>query len=111
MDSIYNVNLSLSNAIVGEVRQGSERVGFQVVTLDGRTAPLASSTISRSCHNCSLSKSIIHLFQLKLNTSSFAIYVSPESSRWPNVGKYKVDVASFESLALPELQVGYGFNL
>ena len=30
---------------------------------------------------------------------------SPESLRWPSVGKYKVDVASFESLALPELQV------
>jgi hypothetical protein len=30
---------------------------------------------------------------------------SQESHRWPNVGKYKVDVASFESLALPELQV------
>ncbi|XP_070669922.1 uncharacterized protein [Malus domestica] len=29
----------------------------------------------------------------------------PESLRWPTVGKYKVDVASFESLALPELQV------
>ncbi|XP_073001818.1 uncharacterized protein [Typha latifolia] len=28
-----------------------------------------------------------------------------ESLRWPTVGKYKVDVASFESLALPELQV------
>ncbi|KAJ0703611.1 hypothetical protein HanPI659440_Chr14g0553051 [Helianthus annuus] len=27
-----------------------------------------------------------------------------ESNRWPMVGKYKVDVASFESLALPELQ-------
>ena len=32
---------------------------------------------------------------------------SPESPRWPSVGKYKVDVASFESLALPELQVGW----
>uniref|UniRef100_A0A2N9HK77 AAA+ ATPase domain-containing protein n=1 Tax=Fagus sylvatica TaxID=28930 RepID=A0A2N9HK77_FAGSY len=31
--------------------------------------------------------------------------VGPESLRWPNVGKYKVDIASFESLALPELQV------
>lgn len=30
---------------------------------------------------------------------------SSESLRWPSVGKYKVDVASFESLALPELQV------
>ncbi|XP_057958905.1 uncharacterized protein LOC131151635 isoform X2 [Malania oleifera] len=59
-----------------EIRQGSERVGFEVVTLHGRKGPLASST----------------------NTC-------PESIRWPSVGKYKVDVASFESLALPELQV------
>ncbi|XP_019056237.1 PREDICTED: cancer-related nucleoside-triphosphatase homolog isoform X2 [Tarenaya hassleriana] len=29
----------------------------------------------------------------------------PESMRWPSVGRYKVDVASFESIALPELQV------
>ncbi|WJX61284.1 nucleoside-triphosphate phosphatase [Trifolium repens] len=60
----------------GEVRLAGERVGFEVVTLDGRTCPLASSNFS-----------------------------SQESHRWPNVGKYKVDVASFESLALPELQV------
>ncbi|KAJ0041506.1 hypothetical protein Pint_28711 [Pistacia integerrima] len=53
-----------------------ERVGFEVVTLDGRTGPLASTIVSSS-----------------------------ESHRWPTVGKYRVDVASFESLALPELQV------
>ncbi|KAH9710617.1 AAA domain-containing protein [Citrus sinensis] len=29
----------------------------------------------------------------------------PESYRWPTVGRYKVDVASFEAIALPELQV------
>ncbi|KAF7829056.1 cancer-related nucleoside-triphosphatase [Senna tora] len=63
---------------LGEVRQGSERIGFEVVTLDGRTGPLASTNISSA---------------------------SPESRRWPSVGKYKVDIASFESLALPELQV------
>ncbi|XP_061997916.1 uncharacterized protein LOC133715427 isoform X3 [Rosa rugosa] len=71
-----NPNLKIQGFYTSEVRQGGERVGFQVVTLDGRTAPLASSTIS-----------------------------SPESLRWPTVGKYKVDVASFESLAVPELQV------
>uniref|UniRef100_A0A453J2Y4 Uncharacterized protein n=1 Tax=Aegilops tauschii subsp. strangulata TaxID=200361 RepID=A0A453J2Y4_AEGTS len=60
----------------GEVRENGERVGFEVVTLDGRSGPLASSRIR-----------------------------SPESVRWPTVGKYKVDVASLESLALPELQV------
>ncbi|XP_062009779.1 uncharacterized protein LOC133726284 [Rosa rugosa] len=71
-----NPNLKIQGFYISEVRQGGERVGFQVVTLDGSTAPLASSIIS-----------------------------SPESLRWPTVGKYKVDVASFESLAVPELQV------
>ncbi|PRQ32543.1 putative nucleoside-triphosphate phosphatase [Rosa chinensis] len=33
------------------------------------------------------------------------MFTIPESLRWPTVGKYKVDVASFESLAVPELQV------
>ncbi|KAK6127590.1 hypothetical protein DH2020_038666 [Rehmannia glutinosa] len=60
----------------GEVREGAERVGFEVVTLDGRRGPLASTNIS-----------------------------SRESQRWPIVGRYKVDISSFESLALPELQV------
>ncbi|KAL7602085.1 uncharacterized protein LOC111906244 [Lactuca sativa] len=59
-----------------QIRQECERVGFEVVTLDGHTAPLAS-----------------------INNSSV------ESIRWPTVGRYRVDVASFESLALPELQV------
>ncbi|KAF8780127.1 hypothetical protein HU200_001787 [Digitaria exilis] len=58
------------------VRESGERVGFEVVTLDGRSGPLASSKVS-----------------------------SPESVRWPTVGEYKVDVASLESLALPELQI------
>jgi nucleoside-triphosphatase len=34
---------------VGEVRLAGERVGFEVVTLDGRTCPLASSNFSRFC--------------------------------------------------------------
>ncbi|XP_074565898.1 uncharacterized protein LOC141822352 isoform X2 [Curcuma longa] len=65
-----------------EVREGSDRVGFEVVTLDGMRGPLASSKIS-----------------------------STESLRWPSVGKYKVDVASFESLALPQMKVKEGTNL
>ncbi|XP_002521720.2 cancer-related nucleoside-triphosphatase [Ricinus communis] len=69
-------NLKIQGFYTSEIREGSERVGFEVVTLDGRKAPLASTTIS-----------------------------TPESFRWPTVGKYKVDLASFESLALPELQV------
>ncbi|XP_062144344.1 uncharacterized protein LOC133851784 [Alnus glutinosa] len=71
-----NPTLKVQGFYSREVRQGSERVGFEVVTLDGRIGRLASTTIS-----------------------------SPESFRWPNVGKYKVDITSFESLALPELQV------
>lgn len=32
---------------LGEVREGAERVGFEVVTVDGRKGPLASTNISR----------------------------------------------------------------
>ncbi|KAG8373593.1 hypothetical protein BUALT_Bualt11G0040500 [Buddleja alternifolia] len=69
-------SLKIQGFYTREVREGAERVGFEVVTLDGRKGPLASTNIS-----------------------------SRESQRWPNVGRYKVDVSSFESLALPELQV------
>ncbi|XP_076882050.1 uncharacterized protein LOC143530387 [Bidens hawaiensis] len=71
-----NPSLKIQGFFTREIRQGDERVGFEVVTLDGPTAPLAS-----------------------INNSS------AESIRWPTVGRYRVDVASFESLALPELQV------
>ncbi|KAI3462310.1 hypothetical protein Pfo_018973 [Paulownia fortunei] len=71
-----NPSLKIQGFYTREVREGSERVGFEVVTLDGRRGPLASTNIS-----------------------------SRESQRWPNVGRYKVDISSFESLALPELQV------
>ncbi|PIA56854.1 hypothetical protein AQUCO_00700898v1 [Aquilegia coerulea] len=69
-------NLKIQGFYTREVRQGMERVGFEVVALDGRSGTLASTT----------------------NLSS-------ESRRWPTVGKYRVDIASFESLAIPELQV------
>ncbi|XP_065855740.1 uncharacterized protein [Euphorbia lathyris] len=73
---ISNPNLKIQGFYTREIREGGERVGFEVVTSDGRKAPLASTTVS-----------------------------TPDSFRWPTVGKYKVDIASFESLALPELQV------
>ncbi|KAK7367194.1 hypothetical protein VNO80_09203 [Phaseolus coccineus] len=71
-----NSSIKLQGFYTREVRRAGQRVGFEVVTLDARTAPLASLHFS-----------------------------TPESHGWPSVGKYKVDVASFESLALPELQV------
>ncbi|KAF8405550.1 hypothetical protein HHK36_010457 [Tetracentron sinense] len=71
-----NPNLKVQGFYTREVRQGTERVGFEVVTLDGPKGPLASTK-----------------------------YSSLESLRWPTVGRYRVDVASFETLALPELQV------
>lgn len=71
-----NPSLKVQGFYTREIRQGGQRVGFEVVTLDDRRAPLAS-----------------------INA------LSPESYRWPTVGRYKVDVASFEAMALPELQV------
>ncbi|XP_010444856.1 PREDICTED: uncharacterized protein LOC104727441 isoform X4 [Camelina sativa] len=79
MRGLSNPNLKIQGFYTQEMRErrGGQRVGFQVVTLDGRTSLLASSTVS-----------------------------SQESmTSWPSVGKYKVDIASFESIALPELQV------
>nr|KAJ0225221.1 hypothetical protein LSAT_V11C100047530 [Lactuca sativa] len=73
---LENLRTSYPNLkIQGFFTQG-ERVGFEVVMLDGRTTPLAS-----------------------INNSSV------ESNRWSTMGRYRVDVASFELLAFPELQV------
>ncbi|XWS33953.1 hypothetical protein CRYUN_Cryun22dG0127000 [Craigia yunnanensis] len=71
-----NPNLKLQGFYSQEIRRGGERVGFEVVTLDGRRGRLACTMIP-----------------------------SPEARQWPSVGKYKVDVASFESVVLPELKI------
>ncbi|KAL4437178.1 hypothetical protein ABPG75_004317 [Micractinium tetrahymenae] len=63
-----------------EVRQGGERLGFDVVTLDGRRGPLARAGAG-----------------------------APRGG--PTVGKYAVDVTSFERLALPELRPQQGAQL
>ncbi|KAJ6413351.1 hypothetical protein OIU84_006195 [Salix udensis] len=70
-----NPSLKIQGFYTREIREGIERVGFEVVTLDGRKAPLASTIVS-----------------------------TPDT-RWPTVGKYKVDISSFEAVALPELQI------
>ncbi|CAH9084959.1 unnamed protein product [Cuscuta europaea] len=70
-----NPNLKLQGFYTCEVKDGPLRVGFEVVTLDGRKGLLASRKMSSS-----------------------------NSHRWPAVGGYRVDLSSFESLALPELQ-------
>uniref|UniRef100_A0A7N2M2A0 Uncharacterized protein n=1 Tax=Quercus lobata TaxID=97700 RepID=A0A7N2M2A0_QUELO len=93
-----NPNLKVQGFYTREIRQGSERVGFEVVTLDGRRGPLASTTISRHV------KKPLSFLLLNYVFGSECDKI-PESLRWPNVGKYRVDIASFESLALPELQV------
>ncbi|XP_021301008.1 uncharacterized protein LOC110429343 isoform X1 [Herrania umbratica] len=73
---LSNPNLKLQGFYTQEIRQGGERIGFEVFTLDGRRGQLACTVIP-----------------------------SPEAHRLPRVGKYKVDVASFESVALPELKI------
>ncbi|KAF6168586.1 hypothetical protein GIB67_005198 [Kingdonia uniflora] len=45
-----NPNLNIQGFYTSDIREGSERVGFQVVTLDGRRGPLASSKNSRYIH-------------------------------------------------------------
>lgn len=53
-------------------------------------------------HICLLNYYSLDTFTHKI---TFWVFCSSESVRWPTVRKYKVDVASLESLALPELQV------
>ncbi|GAB2279739.1 hypothetical protein Dimus_014379 [Dionaea muscipula] len=72
-----NPNLKVQGFYTREIRQGADRVGFEVVTIGGGRRGLLSSINHRS----------------------------PESLRWPTVGRYRVDVSSFESIALPELQI------
>ncbi|KAH9310968.1 hypothetical protein KI387_026003, partial [Taxus chinensis] len=78
MEKLRNTqpHLKVQGFYTREIRHAGERTGFEVVTVDGHTSVLASSTP-----------------------------MSGGSARWPNVGKYKVDVSGFESLALPELQI------
>lgn len=49
----------------------------------------------------------LHMVELCMFVYMMFFIASSESRRWPSVGKYKVDLASFESLALPELQVSW----
>ncbi|GAB4847624.1 hypothetical protein Ancab_026685 [Ancistrocladus abbreviatus] len=77
-----NPNLKVQGFYTREIREGNGRVGFEVVTVAGRRGPLAS-----------------------INNPN------PESIRWPTVGRYRVDVSSFESIALPELQIREDTNL
>ncbi|XP_071453785.1 cancer-related nucleoside-triphosphatase homolog [Hetaerina americana] len=60
-----------------ELRNGRQRVGFNVVTVDGKTGPLA-----------------------RLSTN----VASRQLERMPRVGPYAVDIESFESLALQSLK-------
>ncbi|XP_021733966.1 cancer-related nucleoside-triphosphatase homolog isoform X1 [Chenopodium quinoa] len=71
-----NPNLKVQGFYTREIRQGNERVGFEVVTVNGQRGTLAS-----------------------INNPS------PESVRWPTVGRYRVDIASFDNIALPVLQI------
>jgi nucleoside-triphosphatase len=48
MMRVSNPNLKIQGFYTQEMRERGQRVGFQVVTLDGRTSLLASSIVSRS---------------------------------------------------------------
>ncbi|XP_046401819.1 cancer-related nucleoside-triphosphatase homolog [Ischnura elegans] len=69
--------LPTSGFFTEEIREGRQRVGFNVVTVDGKTGPLAR--LSTNCDPRTL-------------------------ERMPRVGQYAVDKESFESLALPSLK-------
>ncbi|KAF8766732.1 cancer-related nucleoside-triphosphatase homolog [Argiope bruennichi] len=63
-------NVKFQGFFTEEVRNGRERIGFDIVTTSGKRGNLARVS-------------------------------APGASKGPKVGKYTVDVSSFESLALP----------
>eukprot|EP00250_Pteridium_aquilinum_P011767 c20293_g1_i1 orf=79-654(+) len=73
---VTHPEIKVRGFITRETRQAGERTGFEVVTVDGRSGSLASSLSGAG-----------------------------GSNKWPSVGKYKVDVLGFETLAMPELEV------
>ncbi|KAJ7559676.1 hypothetical protein O6H91_04G096000 [Diphasiastrum complanatum] len=68
--------LKIQGFYTRETRQAGERVGFEVVTVNGQKGVLASSGAGGS-----------------------------NGGQLPSVGKYKVQIAEFEAVALPELQI------
>ena len=54
--------------VTGEIREGDERVAFEVVTLDGRTGPLAS--IKNSRYLPFVSRSLAYFIRKGRNSSS-----------------------------------------
>nr|GMD53417.1 cancer-related nucleoside-triphosphatase homolog [Ipomoea batatas] len=90
-----NPNLKLQGFYTREIREGTQRVGFEVVTLDGRKGLLASNKISR-----------ILISEWKCLASLFIGACSRNLIDGPHCGRDTGSMwASFESLALPELQV------
>lgn len=84
-----NWDKAVSGFVTEEVLGPKGREGFDVVSLGDKRAPLARTN------------------------SAFDQKTFPQSSRTPSprVGKYFVDVASFESVALPELVIQPGIRL
>lgn len=54
----------MDHLFAGEVRESGERVGFEVVTLDGRSGPLSSSKVSRWVSPCYLGVACFFWFHL-----------------------------------------------
>lgn len=91
-----------------EVRGQGGRVGFDIVTLDHQRAPLARvgtlPQVRRHPDSCTLLVSSIprkHLHWNTLITTQCSVDLQGAAA----VGKYVVNVPSFESLALPALQL------
>eukprot|EP01025_Chloroclados_australasicus_P061966 TRINITY_DN8136_c0_g1_i1.p3 TRINITY_DN8136_c0_g1~~TRINITY_DN8136_c0_g1_i1.p3 ORF type:complete len:199 (-),score=15.83 TRINITY_DN8136_c0_g1_i1:323-919(-) len=79
LSDTYDVNAIAKGFYTQELRGPQGRLGFDVITLDGRRGPLAR--------------------------------LGSGGPGQPRVGRYQVDLQSFEAIALPEIQITEGVKI
>ncbi|KAF6137626.1 hypothetical protein GIB67_036209 [Kingdonia uniflora] len=80
-----NPNLNIKGFYTSDIREGSERVGFQVVTLDGRRGPLASSKNSSLSPKLNL---LLDSIETQLNTRNPKLVTWFKMVKLPNLALY-----------------------
>lgn len=106
-EALRSQGISIQGFYTEEIRQHGRRTGFDVVTLDGKRAPLArvESVFKRFL----LSWDAFFIFVVDCPIKCLLVLCSDSdipTSRQYRVGQYSVQLQSFEACALPVISLG-----